>query len=137
MAIAKVTSAAVMKKPTTVVHRGPVGDTLKSIWDQLWNTGTSTVAGIKTTAQAEAYATALAALFDGRPDHYATQDGKVVYYWKGDELKRAQTRIKQIATSGDGKTIVDLVPVVSPVILSGMAPVIAIAGIWLFLRNRK
>lgn len=89
------------------------------------------------TGKAEGFASALALIFDGRPKYYKLQDGRTVFQWEGDELRKAQRRVLT-ATKGNpnAEFIVDYLPVAMPSVLRGLAPVIILGGLYVMAKKR-
>ena len=110
--------------------------------DVVTSSGKAMISNIKTTGAAEAYATALSLILDGKPKYTpivgGANEGMFQFWWEGEELRKAQQRVLDITRHNpNAKMIVDYSGVVAPTLLRAVTPALVLGGLYLVLRSKK
>lgn len=93
--------------------------------------------GIVTAGKNEAFANALQLVFEGKPRYFEMQDGKTHFVWEGEELRKAQNRVKQFAKPNpNSTTAVHYGDVLAPVIGRALIVPASLVALYLFAKRK-
>ena len=113
------------------------GQLLEDLVKGVGQTGSVVLKTAASTAENEGRAQALQLIFDGKPQWATDRYGRIEYFWVGDELKKAQARIKALASSKGGNVAVDFIPVVMPTLFEKTAPILLLLGGWIYFSRKE
>jgi hypothetical protein len=110
---------------------------LETLKKSIQETGSAVVKNVGDSGQLEAYRTALQLVFIGRPEYRKLENGKYLFYWTGEELKKAQNQVKHfLKPNPNAITQTEFLPLIKPQIMSVAIP-LSILAVLLFAKGKR